>query len=119
MPSTRRRGPGRKFKKGEGGRPKGRKNNRTIVREYIGLGKDKTLELFENGDKKLKLKPRHERIAQLLRYAPSAVSANLERELMLHSWGRPKETVEITGKLDVTAAVVQAFREIADEDDPK
>lgn len=117
MPS-RRRGPGRPFKKGHrptGHRPKGRKDDRTIVREYLGLGKDKTLELFENGDKKLKLKPRHERIAQLLRYAPSAVAANLERELMLHSWGRPKETVEITGKVDVGTAIVEAFKRVRGE----
>lgn len=110
MPGAR-RGPGRPFPKGHRspGRPKGRKDNRTIVREYIGLSKSEFLEKFEKGDAALDLPSRQERIARLLNGAAS-VAAPLERELMLHSWGRPKETVEITGKLDVTSAIDLAFR---------
>lgn len=111
MPS-RRRGPGRPFPKGHrptGHRPKGRKDNRTIVREVL-LGKRETLDLFARGDAKLKLKPRHERISDIIQKAPYAVAAALERELMQHDWGRPKETVKLEGKLDVTAAVIEAFK---------
>jgi hypothetical protein len=101
MPLGRRRGPGRPFKKGEGGRPKGRKDNRTLVREYIGLGKAEFLDLFNNGSEELNLKPRQERIAALLTRAPAAVAAALERELILHSFGRPKESLELSGSVEL------------------
>lgn len=117
MPIPRGRGPGRPFKPGEGGRPKGRKNDRTIVREYIGLGKAATLDLFENGSAELGLPPRHERLAKLLQRAPAPVAAGLERDLLQHGWGRPKETVELMGKLDVGSAIVEAFRRVRRERD--
>lgn len=111
-------GPGKPFEKGHpfvGRSRKGRKGNRTLVREYIGLGKEEFLELFSKGSAELGLKPRHERIAELLTRAPANVAAPLERELMLHSFGRPKETVEIMGKIDVGTAIVEAFKRVRGE----
>ncbi len=111
MPGRKRHGgPGRPFPKGHRspGRPKGRKNNATLVTEFL-MGKNETLALFAKGSEELGLKPRHERIANLLLTASAAVVAPLERELMLHDWGKPKETVEISGKVDVATAIGKAF----------
>ena len=101
-------GPGGRFRKGEGGRPKGRKNDRTLVRESLGLSKEQLLELVAEGDPKLKLPPRHVRLARLL-LGPKPVAAALERDLMLHAYGRPKETVELVGGKDFADAVAAAF----------
>ena len=91
---------------GRGGRPKGRRNTRTIVQQVL-LGKAETLELLAKGDGK-KLKPRHVRIGDLLRTASPQVRVQLERALMDHDWGKAKETLELSGNLDLNTVILEA-----------
>lgn len=91
---------------GRGGRPKGRRNTSTIVKEVL-LGKAETLELLAKGDGK-KLKPRHVRISDLLRTASPQVRVQLERALLDHDWGKAKETLELSGSVDLNRLVLEA-----------
>jgi|SRR6185369_7127708 len=92
--------------KGRGGRPKGRRNTRTIVQQVL-LGKAETLELLAKGDGK-KLKPRHVRISDILRTASPTVRVQMERALLDHDWGKAKETLELSGSVDLNRLVLEA-----------
>lgn len=89
-----------------GGRKKGTRNKRTIVQAVL-LGKGETLELLAKGDGK-KLKPRQDRIADLLTCGNRQVQATMERALLDHDWGKAKETIELGGSVELSQIVVAA-----------
>lgn len=96
----------RKGHKGRGGRPKGRRNTRTIVQAVL-LGKAETLELLAKGDGKT-LNPRHVRFAEILTKAPHTVRVQLEKFLAEQDWGKAKETLELSGNVDLNTVILEA-----------
>lgn len=98
------------------GRPKGRKNTATLVREQIG-GKQ-VLEGIEDGIPQLKLQPFVFRIAALLKHRNGFVRITTEKFLYEALHGKPKQQTDVNVNvkdphevLRRAAAAAQAMRE--------
>jgi len=89
-----------------GGRVKGTKNTKTVIREVL-LGKSETLELLAKGSAELGLRPRHERVSDLLKTGSGQVKAIMEKFLFEQEHGKAKETVTLD--VGFSSAVEAAF----------
>lgn len=89
---------GRPFQKGNPGRPKGIVDRRTWAKRQV-------LTYLAEGDAdptaKGALKPRADRLKELLTCNEKSIRFQTEKLVAEHDWGRPKETIELQGEVKI------------------
>lgn len=92
---------GRPFEKGNPGRPPGIIDRRSWAKREV-------LDYLAKGDEELL--PREERLKQLLNSPEHSIRFQTEKLIAEHDWGRPKETVELSGQVSVGELIAEAAR---------